>query len=199
MTGKGPALHALEAVEAAQTRAMVARYHALMTAQGTEKYGSVRVDRAAQDARWLPSWFVLGQSADPVSLPWWADLAKTRPVDEVAQLDLECRAAWDDPRRRDAALATTGDALRGQYAWLRAVGWHSGAPRPAANELDRGEAAPGGHGSNSNAAGAKDRSGGRTADVRLAREGPAGGPQRAREASAARRALPTPPTAHGGY
>lgn len=160
MTGKGPLIHELERREEALTAAGVAQYKALMDAQGTERYGSVPLKRAEQDARWLPSWFVLGQAADPVSLVWWHGLATTQPVGDVAWLDLECRAAWADPARRAAALATTGDDLRAQYALFRALGWHSGAPRPAATD------------------GGKDTTGGRTADIRVAPAVPPGAPGR---------------------
>jgi hypothetical protein len=130
---KGATLAGLEAQQRAYTDASVRQYRAIMDTQGDDPYGSVPLTRRETDDRWLGLWFIIGMSADPVSVPFWAWLSTTRPVHEVGDLDLRCRKAWEDAERRDSAMAVVGDDLRAAYRRLRAVGLHGGQPRPRAD------------------------------------------------------------------
>jgi hypothetical protein len=130
---KGAALASLEAQQRAYTDASVRQYKSLMDSQGTDPYGSVALTRRETDDRWLGLWMILGNAADIVSVPFWQDLAQKQPVHEVAALDVRCRKAWEDAGRRESAMAVVGPEMQATYHWLRAVGLHSGQPRPQAD------------------------------------------------------------------
>jgi hypothetical protein len=144
---KGATLTSLEAQQRAYADASVAQYRALMDTQGTDKYGSVPLTRRETDDRWLGLWFILGQADDLVSTAFWQSLALKQPVHEVGALDLRSRTAWEDPARRASALAIVGPEMQATYAWLRAMGLHSGQPRPRADDAKGNDPVPSGRGS----------------------------------------------------
>lgn len=133
---KGPLIAQLEKVTEALTNAEVDTFNAIATAQGDESYGSAPLNRREQAERWLGLWFVLGQAADPISVPWWQTLIAEHGPADVALLDQAMHKAWDDTALRRDALAVVGPDIQQQYQWLRGVGLHRGQVRERAQDTE---------------------------------------------------------------